>query len=161
MVFTLHQLQEKCREQRNPMFIAFFDLTKAFDIVGRKSPYKVLEKIQSTFSFTVGHFFSHQSHSRWGVALIRVVSWRPFSLTFILLSSWNMFLMGENGSLFNLKRLKSKQLTKANVYENVLFCIIWTVLVQSDFRFLQRFSFWGKWTLHSKRTDCLHNRFSI
>ena len=33
MVFTLHQLQEKCREQRKPLFITFVDSTKIFDTV--------------------------------------------------------------------------------------------------------------------------------
>lgn len=50
---------------------------------------------------------------------------------------------------------------KANGYENVLSCTVWTVLAQSDFRFLKRFSFWEKWTLHSKRTDCFHHICSI
>ncbi len=31
MIFSLRQLQEKCREQRQPLYIAFIDLTKAFD----------------------------------------------------------------------------------------------------------------------------------
>ena len=35
MVFSLHQLQEKCREQWMPLYIAFIDLTKAFDLVSR------------------------------------------------------------------------------------------------------------------------------
>lgn len=30
MIFTLRQLQEKCREQKQPLFIAFTDLTRAF-----------------------------------------------------------------------------------------------------------------------------------
>ena len=32
MVFSLRQLQEKCREQQQPLFVAFIDLTKAFDL---------------------------------------------------------------------------------------------------------------------------------
>ena len=35
MIFFLKQLQEKCREQRLPLFVAFIDLTKAFDLVSR------------------------------------------------------------------------------------------------------------------------------
>ena len=31
MIFSLRQLQEKCRKQRKPLYIAFIDLTKAFD----------------------------------------------------------------------------------------------------------------------------------
>ena len=33
MIFSLRQLQEKCRKQRLPLYIAFIDLTKAFDLV--------------------------------------------------------------------------------------------------------------------------------
>ena len=32
MIFTLRQLQEKCLEQKWPLFIVFGDLTKAFDL---------------------------------------------------------------------------------------------------------------------------------
>ena len=35
MVFSLRQLQEKCKEQRMTLYIAFIDLTKAFDLVSR------------------------------------------------------------------------------------------------------------------------------
>ena len=33
MTFSRKQLQEKCREQRQPLFVAFIDLTKALDLV--------------------------------------------------------------------------------------------------------------------------------
>ena len=45
MIFSLRQLQEKCREQRQPLFIAFIDLTKAFDLVSRDGLFKILPKI--------------------------------------------------------------------------------------------------------------------
>ena len=61
IVFTLRQLQEKCREQRKPLFITFADLTKVFDTVSRKSLYKVLAKSVATYPFAVNHFFS-QGH---------------------------------------------------------------------------------------------------
>ena len=35
MIFSLRQLQEKYREQHMPLYIAFIDLTKAFDLVSR------------------------------------------------------------------------------------------------------------------------------
>ena len=35
IVFSLRQLQEKYREQQMPLYIAFIDLTKAFDLVSR------------------------------------------------------------------------------------------------------------------------------
>ena len=45
MIFSLRQLQEKCREHHMPLYIAFIDLTKAFDLVSRDCLFKVLPKI--------------------------------------------------------------------------------------------------------------------
>ena len=45
MIFSLRQVQEKCREQHMPLYIAFIDLTKAFDLVTRDGLFKVLPKI--------------------------------------------------------------------------------------------------------------------
>ena len=45
MVFSLRQLQEKCREQQMPLCLAFIDLTKAFDLVSRSGLFKLLQKI--------------------------------------------------------------------------------------------------------------------
>ena len=45
MVFSLRQLQEKCREQQMPLYIAFIDLTKAFDLVSRDGLFQILPKI--------------------------------------------------------------------------------------------------------------------
>ena len=48
MIFSLRQLQEKCREQQiMPLYIAFSYLTKAFDLVSRDGFFKVLPKIGS------------------------------------------------------------------------------------------------------------------
>ncbi|XP_047476471.1 craniofacial development protein 2-like [Penaeus chinensis] len=45
MVLSLRQLQEKCREQKQHLYLAFIDLTKAFDLVSRDGLFKALEKI--------------------------------------------------------------------------------------------------------------------
>lgn len=45
MIFSLRQLQEKSREQKQPLYIAFIDLTKAFDLVSRKGLFTLLERI--------------------------------------------------------------------------------------------------------------------
>ena len=45
MIFTVRQLQEKSREQGKPLYLAFIDLTKAFDLVIRKGLFQLLEKI--------------------------------------------------------------------------------------------------------------------
>ncbi|XP_063534978.1 uncharacterized protein LOC134744961 [Cydia strobilella] len=45
MIFTLRQLQEKCREHRVPLYMAFVDLNKAFDTVSRQGLYDVLVRL--------------------------------------------------------------------------------------------------------------------
>ncbi|XP_073965599.1 uncharacterized protein [Choristoneura fumiferana] len=45
MIFSLRQLQEKCREQQTPLVIAFVDLNKAFDTVSREGLYSILVRI--------------------------------------------------------------------------------------------------------------------
>ena len=45
MVFSLRKLQEKCREQQMPLYVAFIDLTKAFDLVSREGLFRILLKI--------------------------------------------------------------------------------------------------------------------
>ena len=45
MIFSIRQLQEKCREQQQPLYLAFVDLTKAFDLVSRTGLFRLLEKI--------------------------------------------------------------------------------------------------------------------
>ena len=45
MIFSLRQLQEKCREQRRPLYIAFIDLTRAFDLVSRSGLFTLLHRI--------------------------------------------------------------------------------------------------------------------
>ena len=41
-VMKIRQLQEKCKEQQQPLYIAFIDLTKAFDFVSRDGLFKIL-----------------------------------------------------------------------------------------------------------------------
>ena len=45
IIFSLHQLQVNCREQQKPLYIAFIDLTKAFDLVSRDGLLNILLKI--------------------------------------------------------------------------------------------------------------------
>ena len=45
MIFSVRQLQEKCREHQQPLYPAFIDLTKAFDQVNRTGLFKLLDKI--------------------------------------------------------------------------------------------------------------------
>ena len=45
MIFSIRKLQEKCREQQMPLYFAFIDLTKAFDLVSRQGLFQLLKKI--------------------------------------------------------------------------------------------------------------------
>ncbi|KAI8490084.1 hypothetical protein Bbelb_321540 [Branchiostoma belcheri] len=44
MIFVLRQLQEKCREQHQDLYMVFIDLTKAFDTVNRPLLWEVLKR---------------------------------------------------------------------------------------------------------------------
>ena len=45
MIVSLHRQQEKCREQQPPLFLAFVDFTKTFDLVSRSGLFKIFQKI--------------------------------------------------------------------------------------------------------------------
>ena len=45
MVFAIRQLQEKCIEQRQDLYLLFIDLTKAFDIISRPGLWTILSKL--------------------------------------------------------------------------------------------------------------------
>lgn len=44
MIFCVRQLQEKCKEQQQPLFLVFYDLEKAFDSVPRPAMWEVLRR---------------------------------------------------------------------------------------------------------------------
>ena len=52
MIFAACQLQEKCQEQYNDLFITFIDLTKAFDTVCRDGLWLIMEKCGCPRTFT-------------------------------------------------------------------------------------------------------------
>ena len=45
MVFTLRQIQEKCREKQLDLYITFVDLTKAFDTVNRPALWDLMKRL--------------------------------------------------------------------------------------------------------------------
>ena len=45
MIFAVRQLQEKCLEQRQDLYLLFIDLTKAFDTVSRPGVWSILSKL--------------------------------------------------------------------------------------------------------------------
>ena len=144
MIFSLRQLQEKCREQRLPLHIAFVDLTKAFDTVSRPGLYMVLKRIgcppilhKLIMSFhedmkvfvqfdgsTSGNF-----DVRSGVKQGCVLAPTLFSIYFAALlqhafkaSPGDVFLHWRiDGSLFDLARLKTKTKTTTSLIRDLLF----------------------------------------
>ena len=52
MIFCLRQLQEKCIEQDQPLYIELVDFTKAFDTVGRTGLWQLLRKYECPEKFT-------------------------------------------------------------------------------------------------------------
>ena len=44
MIFTARQLQENCQEQNVDLYMAFVDITKAFDTVSREELWKIMPK---------------------------------------------------------------------------------------------------------------------
>ena len=51
MIFTARQLQEKCQEQNVDLYMAFVDLTKAFDTVSHDGQLKIMAKYSCLPSF--------------------------------------------------------------------------------------------------------------
>ena len=147
MIFTLRQLQEKCREQNKPLHVAFIDLTKAFDTVSRTALYQVLEGIgcpptllKLIISFHQGmkatvKFDGSTSESfeiKNGVKQGCVLAPTLFGIFFAVLlhhvfneTTGDIFIRTRfDGQFFNLARLRSK--TRQLKSLSVNFCLLMT-----------------------------------
>ena len=144
MIFSLQQLQEKCREQHMPLYIAFIDLTKAVDLVSRDGLFKVLPKIgcppklqsmiESFHSDTKGTVqingsFSETFEIRSGVKQGCVLAPMLFGTVFGLLLKHVLDTTTEgiyfrtrlDDSLFNLSRLRVKTKVRKDLIRDMLF----------------------------------------
>jgi len=144
MVFSIRQLQEKCREQHKPLFLAFIDLTKAFDLVSRDGLFTVLAKIgcpprllsviQSFHDDMKGTVQYDGSTSdafniRSGVKQGCVLAPTLFGIFFAVLlkhafgtSTEGVYLhTRSDGRLFNLARLKAKSKVREVTIRDMLF----------------------------------------
>ena len=144
MVFSVRQLQEKCREQNQPLYLAFVDLTKAFDLVSRSGLFKLLERIgcppkllsiiksfhdnmRSTVSFdgNTSEPFPILSGVKQGCVLAPTL----FGIFFSLLLSYAFRSSDDgvyihtrhDGKLFNLARLRAKTKTIRVLLRELLF----------------------------------------
>ena len=144
MVFSLRQLQEKSREQNLPLYIAFIDLTKAFDLVSRDGLFKALEKIgcppklhsliesfhsnmKGTVQFNgnLSEAFDIRSGVKQGCVLAPTLFGIFFSLVLRYAfgtSQEGVYLRTRSdGKLFNLARLKAKTKVRETIIRDMLF----------------------------------------
>ena len=144
MVFSLRQLQEKCREQRRPLYLAFIDLTKAFDLVSRTGLFNLLHRIgcpptllkliisfHENMSATVQYEGSSSEPFpiKSGVKQGCVLAPTLFGILFSLLLRYafrdcedGIYLhTRSNGNLFNLARLRAKKMVRSVLIREMLF----------------------------------------
>jgi hypothetical protein len=144
MIFSIRQLQEKCREQHMPLYLAFIDLTKAFDLVSRDGLFAVLAKVgcppkllniirsfhddmKGTVQYdgSTSPPFDILSGVKQGCVLAPTL----FGIFFACLlrhafgnSTEGVYLhTRSDGKLFNLARLKSKRKIRETVIRDMLF----------------------------------------
>jgi hypothetical protein len=143
MIFSLRQLQEKCREQQMPLYISFIDLTKAFDMVSREGLFKILPKIgcppklQSLiesfhtdmmrtvqFNGSCSEPFSINSGVKQGCVLAPTL----FGIFFALLlkhafgtATEGIYRTRSDGKFFNLSRLRAKTKVREELIRDMLF----------------------------------------
>ena len=131
MVFSLHQLQEKCRKQQLPLYIALIDPTNAFDLASKDGLFQILSKtgylpnLQSMieslhtnrkgtvqFNGSSSRPFDIRSGVKQGCVLVPTL----FGIFLVLLLRHAFGTASEriclrtrsDGSLFNLGRLRAK-----------------------------------------------------
>ena len=144
MIFSIRQLQEKCREQRQPLFIAFVDLTKAFDLVSRNGLFALLKRIGcpptllsliSSFHTNMHGFvsFNNENSTRFeirsGVKQGCVLAPTLFGIFFSLLlhhafksnNEGVLLHTRHDGKLFNIARLRAKTKVKQVLIREMLF----------------------------------------
>ena len=144
MIFSVRQLQERCREQQMPLYIAFIDLTKAFDLVSRDGlfallprvgcPPKLLCLIESFHNNMKGTIQFNGSLSQpfgisCGVKQGCVLAPTLFGIFFSLLlrhafgtSKEGIYLRSRSdGKLFNTARLRAKTKTRSVFLRDMLF----------------------------------------
>ena len=144
MIFSVRQLQEKCREQQMPLYIAFIDLTKAFDLVSRKGLFQLLKKIgcppqllsitasfhddmKGTISYDgeASEPFPMHSGVKQGCVLAPTLFGIFFSL--LLKFAFERSIKGvhlhtrSDGKLFNLARLRAKTKVRTVLIREMLF----------------------------------------
>ena len=146
MIFVARQLQEKCREQHQDIFLAFVDLTKAFDTVNRDLLWNILRKFgcHPTFIAILQQFHtsmcaqvvmagSQSSSFPVEVVVKQGCVLAPFIFNLLLVAitliSHSSLQSSDcvgieyrlDGGLFNLRRLQAKTKTSAAMISALLY----------------------------------------
>ncbi len=143
MIFVARLLQEKCREQHQDLYIAFIDLTKAFDTINRDILWKILTKCGCPPKFTgilqgfhdgmtsrvtTGGLVSEPFHVNVGVKQGCVLAPIIFNIYLSALTLLARHDIGADdgirynyrldGSLFNIRRLKARtKISSSTIYD--------------------------------------------
>ena len=144
MIFAVRQLQEKCLEQRQDLYLLFTDLTKAFDTVSRPGLWSILSKLACPPKFIsmgrslhdgmiarvidngdVSDLFPVTSGVKQGCALAPAL----FSLLFAEMlsaglaktSAGTMIRYRTDGRFFDLRRLKANTRVQEALVRDFLF----------------------------------------
>ena len=155
MIFSLRQLQEKCREQRKPLYMAFIDLTKAFDLISRDGLFQILSKIgcppkllSITKSFhtnmkgvvqfdgSTSDAFDITSGVKQGCVLAPTLFGIFFAVmlkqAFRTSTEGIYFHTRSDGGLYNLSRLKAKTKIRKTVVRDLLFADDAAIVTHSE-----------------------------
>ena len=143
MIFSARQIQEKCREQGQPLFMIFIDLTKAFDTVNREGLWRLLkifgchDKIINivrqlhdgmTGGVNIGGATSDRFFVRNGLKQGCVLAATLFALFYAAVLNEalkdcpdGIFIRFRTGKLFKLSRLRSASKVMETVIQELLY----------------------------------------
>ncbi len=144
MIFSIRQIQEKCIEQGQDLYVVFVDLTKAFDTVDRAGLWKILQKIGCPAKFislirsfhdgmmarvqesgTTSEPFHVSNGTKQGCVLAPTLFAIVFSCmladAFKDIERGVYIQLRTDGGLFNLRRLKARTKVQERVIRELLF----------------------------------------